>query len=458
MVLCFTAAESAWGQASAQTANYPTLPADLSSPLGSGNPAQPGFKARVYQISPVSADPANIQDTVGVPNLNEVTEQELAGLWGTNTANLTGAGSDGYFVIANSINWNRDLAWPQGNFSAPNYPEDPIPGIPGTALAEEGYDDIAAEILTFVEFPTAGLYTMGVNSDDGFRVIAGEKPDRISPLLVAAPASIAGYYAAVSAGTNNGGLATPLPMQGVLAGKVVYAVPNTGNSDLVNANEIKGNIALIDRGGGATFLVKLKRAVQAGAIAAIMVNSRDVTHVNGVLPFVMSDVEWVNIPAVMITLSDGAKLKAHLDEGVYVTLADDSARRLGEYNGAHLSEDTIFTFNVPVPGVYPLRCTWEQGRGDANLEWFMVGESGQKVLLNDRSNPIGLQTFRARAAAPPRPSINLVRAGPNVVIEFTGILQSAQAVPGPYSDISNATSPYAIAEPEAARFYRARSQ
>jgi hypothetical protein len=43
-----------------------------------------------------------------------------------------------------------------------------IPGIPGP-----GTDNIAAEALTFVEIPQAGIYTMVVNSDDGFRVTSG---------------------------------------------------------------------------------------------------------------------------------------------------------------------------------------------------------------------------------------------------------------------------------------------
>jgi hypothetical protein len=45
-----------------------------------------------------------------------------------------------------------------------------LPGIPGT---EGGNDNVAAEALTFVEIPAAGLYTMVVNSDDGFQVSAG---------------------------------------------------------------------------------------------------------------------------------------------------------------------------------------------------------------------------------------------------------------------------------------------
>jgi hypothetical protein len=52
-----------------------------------------------------------------------------------------------------------------------NFPDDAqMPGIPGTTGWDDGVD---AEIITFVEFPAAGLYTLGVNSDDGFRSQAG---------------------------------------------------------------------------------------------------------------------------------------------------------------------------------------------------------------------------------------------------------------------------------------------
>ena len=57
-----------------------------------------------------------------------------------------------------------------GNFR----PDDQMPGLPGEHGTTDG---IAAEILTFIEFPE-GQLTMGVNSDDGFRVEIGYINDR----------------------------------------------------------------------------------------------------------------------------------------------------------------------------------------------------------------------------------------------------------------------------------------
>jgi hypothetical protein len=52
-----------------------------------------------------------------------------------------------------------------GNF----VPDDQMPGIPGINFTDDGID---AEIITFVDLPV-GWFTMGVNSDDGFRAQAG---------------------------------------------------------------------------------------------------------------------------------------------------------------------------------------------------------------------------------------------------------------------------------------------
>lgn len=70
------------------------------------------------------------------------------------------------FEIPTVINLNFDPdAGPVGNFQ----PDDQMPGIPGLNGSGDGAD---AEIITYVAFP-AGRHTMGVNSDDGFRVESG---------------------------------------------------------------------------------------------------------------------------------------------------------------------------------------------------------------------------------------------------------------------------------------------
>jgi hypothetical protein len=56
-----------------------------------------------------------------------------------------------------------------------------MPGVPGTSGQGNGTDAIAAEILYWVEIPTAGTINFGVTSDDGFRTkIGGVAPSDVS--------------------------------------------------------------------------------------------------------------------------------------------------------------------------------------------------------------------------------------------------------------------------------------
>lgn len=119
-----------------------------------------GFRVRVHQVS------ENQGNTLAR------TEDQLAGRLkgadGTvlpNIADLSAAGPDGFFTEEGVVNYNQDAPGNAGNFNSNSGFEDKlIPGIPGI---EGGADNIAAEILTFLDLP-AGLVRMGVNSDDGF--------------------------------------------------------------------------------------------------------------------------------------------------------------------------------------------------------------------------------------------------------------------------------------------------
>ncbi len=99
-------------------------------------------------------------------------ENQLAGKAGADIHDTTGQGADGYFAI-DYVNFDQ-AAGEAGNFKvsadAPLNVEDKnIPGIPGTG---GGDDNISAQALTFLDLQP-GVYTMAVNSDDGFQVSAG---------------------------------------------------------------------------------------------------------------------------------------------------------------------------------------------------------------------------------------------------------------------------------------------
>lgn len=75
------------------------------------------------------------------------------------------------------------------------------------------------------------------------------------------------------------------------------------------------------------------------------------------------------------------------------------------------------------------------------------------MLLNDTA-PGALKTYRARTFVP-APTVTVGRQAGNVVITFTGTLQAADDITGPWSDVA-ASSPYNVAPTGARKFYRAK--
>ncbi len=122
----------------------------------------------------------------GQPNRIYWTEEQLLGLHGPNDANLVGQTNGGYMNFTDVINFNITPAsnggGDAGSFqTGAGYPDSLFPGLPSlTGLNGSS----AIELLTFMKFPAAGLYTMVVNSDDGFLVTEGKNPkDRFAVRL-----------------------------------------------------------------------------------------------------------------------------------------------------------------------------------------------------------------------------------------------------------------------------------
>lgn len=166
---------------------------------GNGNPvnATRTFTVPTYATVP-AADAVTGVDTsklgyrlmpwqsAGQPNRIYWTEEQLLGLRGANEADLTSCTNGGYINFSGLINFNITPAssggGDAGSFQAGDgYPDSLFPGIPGV----NGLNGSSAiELLTFLKFPSAGLYTMVVNSDDGFLVTEGKNPkDRFAVKL-----------------------------------------------------------------------------------------------------------------------------------------------------------------------------------------------------------------------------------------------------------------------------------
>lgn len=89
---------------------------------------------------------------------------------------------------------------------------------------------------------------------------------------------------------------------GAVTGKLVHI--GLADVDLTEEQKtaVKGNVAFIDR-GVVTFNEKVKRAAEAGAIGVVVANNR------AGAPLAMGTTDNFEIPAIMITLEDGNKVK-----------------------------------------------------------------------------------------------------------------------------------------------------
>lgn len=146
--------------------------------------------------------------------------------------------------------------------------------------------------------------------------------------------------------------------------------------------------------------------------------------------------------------------------GVYVGNATSpSFLELGKFDAGRGQSDTQFYFRADKAGVYLFRLVYFEGGSDARVEWFTVNASGTRALVNGTQTG-ALKSFKRRTVAEPSlptttPTLGIARQAGNVVLTFTGTLQSADNAAGPYTAVSGATSPVTVTPSGAQKFYRA---
>ncbi|GGY32388.1 serine protease [Rhodanobacter panaciterrae] len=153
-------------------------------------------------------------------------------------------------------------------------------------------------------------------------------------LKVTAPAAAAGDYVYAAAAFG------PTPTPANFNGSAVVAADPTGLAceALTNASDIAGHIAIVTR-GTCGFAVKARNAEAAGASAVIIAN-----NVPGVLT-AAGDTLPNNIPTILVSDTDGAKLKANT-AGSSMTLGLGTGLAGADANGNVL----IYTPTVVSPG------------------------------------------------------------------------------------------------------------
>jgi len=150
-----------------------------------------------------------------------------------------------------------------------------------------------------------------------------------TPFSITSPQSIVG---GIEVGTADfGAPITETPV----SGQVIEATDGTiqgtlGCNELVNAEELDGKVALIDR-GLCEFSTKVLNAQNAGAVGAIICNFEDALI--GMAAGATAD--QVNIPSVFVRSSDCQRIKQFLGSGVSVTF------QLPEEGGDVLIDGTL---------------------------------------------------------------------------------------------------------------------
>jgi hypothetical protein len=113
---------------------------------------------------------------------------------------------------------------------------------------------------------------------------------------------------------------------------------------------------------------------------------------------------FLDLPAGCHTLG------VNSDDGFLVTLGQGQyGTVLGSYNGGRGAADSLFRIIVEEAGVYPIRLSWWEGGGGANLEFFSVVGTN-KILINDRAVTGHIKAYSTGTAAGALTSFGVERA------------------------------------------------
>ena len=442
--------------------SYVTLDPSQASPLGSQDTTRPGFLLHVVQVDPCLPsiiDPTAASDCGdGTENDIDSANAMMGGLYfpsfGTNAAdvNTTPPVSSNLWLFTGVPDFNINAS--SLDFTVDNA----LPGIPTIdgAAGNRPTDSFSAWFDTYVAFPTAGLYIMGVASDDGFRLSEGIgitrqvlhiKGDHVDRDVAAVPST---------ASTVGGVWRGELPLVPMTA-QVAYV--DSSECPGPTTMDLTGKIALIDANrcgaadnAGYNGLVAMCQA--RGAVAVIVQASPGW----GTPERMTGGATVINIPALHVIGYNGEKENWHTNGTITATIGRDSHLMIGQADYGKGIDHQDRAFVVPQAGVYPMHLTYEEGGGGTGLEWSSVSPTtGTRILINDTGTPGALLAFQART--PVTPTISISQVGGNTVINFVGTLLSSPNVTGPYTRVPGAMTPYTVPTGLApTQFYRAGPQ
>ncbi|MFT5724477.1 MAG: extracellular elastinolytic metalloproteinase, partial [Bacteroidia bacterium] len=236
-------------------------------------------------------------------------------------------------AIINLFYWNNLLhdVWYQygfdevsGNFQENNYGNGGIASDHVFADAQDGSGTNNANFnpMTDGQNPRMQMFLWGTGGlvADYFQI---DEPTSIAKKYTSAPASI-------------GADLTKTPVKG----DMVLVDDGTANgsegcNSLINNNALSGNIAVFDR-GNCSFVSKIQKAQNAGAIGVIIINNVGTAPIT-----IRGNLTGVTIPIIMIAMNDGNTIKARMQVETVVGSLYDSSRLEGNFTDSDFDNGVI---------------------------------------------------------------------------------------------------------------------
>jgi hypothetical protein len=360
-----------------------TIPDTAALPASAADTSKPGFLWRVHQVGS------------GQPNTVARAEAQLSGLLGDNIADPGAQGAADAagtapspanapieFPVSNLINFDQ-AGGSNGNFT----PDEQMPGIPGTG---GGTDNIAAEVLTWLDLP-AGEVAMGVNSDDGFRVLIGG----------ANPSDKFG----TPVGEFDGGRGAAdtifrftLPKAGLYAARLVWFEGGGGANVEWFTQKADGTKVLVnDSANGG---VKAYRAISGGAAVAVVSSVSPNINQTGVAPNakISASLEDGSSPidAATVKLSlDGTPLNVTATKNGSVTTitytppsfyAQASKHTASlSYTEGGVTKTKTWNFQVANYGILPASAKVTPDTSKPGFVWNVFANSAATATTNQRT-------------------------------------------------------------------------
>ena len=446
--------------------------------------SMPGFVWRIWQNSLASIGNSSVAEQALAGTIEDVdgTLLENNAYPDEPYGDATGMGvEDGAalkFEIPTTLNLSVYDGADFGNFE----PDVQMPGVPGQFFSSNG---MAVEITTFVEFPE-GQVIMGINSKDGFRMDVGYVDDPEN-------AQTAGSFEGAR-GESDTTFLIDVRQAGIYPVRIIFyngngdpsfeffTVDENGDRTLVNDTD-NGGLAAYRAGTVPDFVEQVSftgTPVQQGAdVSEATVVNFGALGAEATYEFFFNAVKGGASTAIAGNNAFALKLDQWNEQGLFGStefgVADNLFTAVEGQNVASVfgaPVHVVFTTDASGTSLYingVLSGTWD-GTFDLSGDTKIMGARLEQETdhMGDGSTMYHWATYTGVANATQvmalydaRPAVStggsitsVALANGEITIEYTGTLQSAPSIDGPWTDVEGATSPFSEAASADAKFFR----